>query len=143
MRSPSGRISSVEAQLTGRQRAGGRSSCVTGWFSSPQAARRGLDPVVRQAHVAGLAHLGEALLGEVQVDEGRHGRVLLGLGVVDVDVQAPRERVRAVGDGLGRRCDATVAGVDLDALEPVAFGLVVGEAHPAERRCRPTRCPRR
>ena len=73
--------------------------------------------VGRQVHVRDrLEHGRDGAFSQVEVDKAGHCRVLRGLGLVDVDVEGPRERVRAVGDGLGGRGDAGAVRVlrDLD-----------------------------
>src|SRR3954453_2894175 len=49
-------------------------------------------------------------VGEVEVDVSRYRGVCRGLGLVDIDVQAPRQRICAVRDRRVRRLDAVAVG---------------------------------
>ena len=111
----------------------------------PGGARRG-ELVGRQVHVAdGLEDRGDGAVGEVVVDEGDDRRVRGGLGLVDVDVQVARERVAAVGDGLGGRRDARRRSAPWRPRARLTLSRVLlgeGEADPAERGVGCRRCPR-
>src|SRR3546814_13641584 len=66
------------------------------WITTSAAVprfSRGRDPVLGERDVARLGDQREAFVAQVQVDEGGHCRVLLGLGRVDVDEQRPREEI--------------------------------------------------
>ena len=76
-----------------------------GCFPGGLASRPGLP--AGEVHVRdGLEDRRDRAVGQVVVDVGGDGRVRRGLGLVDVDVQVARDRVGAVGDGLGGRLDA-------------------------------------
>src|SRR5680860_446794 len=108
----------------GPEAAAGKSSALAGADGEVLPRIGGVGRVGQRDVVRRLDEPGQAF--EVEVDEGRQGLALLGLGLVHVDVEAPADGVAAVLDGLSGRLDAVAAGLGGAGNELGACGILAG-----------------